>query len=117
MISKSFPMEEQMIDLLVFDEASQVSIAESISLILRAKQVVVFGDEYQYGAVGAVNVSKKYASGYFQEIINAYGEDFNKKITDSEKDKLLGEIITDVEEGNEVAEKIINPKDIPGSML
>ena len=58
-----FPMEEDLIDILIFDEASQVSIAHSISLILRAKQVVVFGDEYQYGAVGAVTVSRKYAQG------------------------------------------------------
>ncbi|MEA1935713.1 MAG: AAA family ATPase, partial [Thermodesulfobacteriota bacterium] len=42
MISKHFPMDEDLIDLLVIDEASQVSIAESISLVLRAKQVVVF---------------------------------------------------------------------------
>ena len=32
---------------LIIDEASQVSIADSISLILRAKQVVIFGDEYK----------------------------------------------------------------------
>jgi len=39
-ISKHFPMEEGLIDILIIDEASQVSIADSISLILRAKQVV-----------------------------------------------------------------------------
>jgi hypothetical protein len=33
MISRHFPMDENLIDLLVIDEASQVSIAESISLI------------------------------------------------------------------------------------
>ncbi len=69
MISRHFPMDEDLIDLLVIDEASQVSIAESISLILRAKQVVVFGDEYQYGAVGAINVNSKYSAAYFRDII------------------------------------------------
>lgn len=117
MISKHFPMEEQMIDLLVFDEASQVSIAESISLILRAKQIVVFGDEYQYGAVGAINVSKKYAGGYFQEIINAYGEDFNKSISEKERKELIGEVTKEVKEEDVISEKIINPKDIVGSIL
>ena len=60
-VFKFFPMEEGLIDTLNFDEASQVSIAHSLSLILRAKQVVVFGDKYQYGAVSAVNVSRRYA--------------------------------------------------------
>ena len=35
-----------------------------ISLILRARQVVVFGNEYQYGAVSAVHVSAKYSASF-----------------------------------------------------
>ena len=54
-------MQEDMIDWLIIDEASQVSIAESLSLMLRAKQTIVFGDELQYGAVGATNVSLEYS--------------------------------------------------------
>jgi hypothetical protein len=66
LIAQNFPMESDMIDILIIDEASQVSIAESISLMLRAKQTVVFGDELQYGAVGAVNVSLNYSAYYFK---------------------------------------------------
>jgi hypothetical protein len=51
MISRHLPMTEDLVDYLIIDEASQVSIADSISLMLRAKQVIVFGDELQYGAV------------------------------------------------------------------
>ena len=80
LISKYFPMEEDSIDLLVIDEASQVSIAESISLILRAKQIVVFGDEYQYGAVGAMNVNKKYSAQYSKEELKHFTQRFSAGI-------------------------------------
>lgn len=76
MISKYFIMSEELFDMLVVDESSQVSIADSISVMLRSKQVIVFGDEYQYGAVSAQNVSTKYSSSYFKEIINAYKDGY-----------------------------------------
>jgi hypothetical protein len=84
-----FPMEEDLIDILIFDEASQVSIAHSISLILRAKQVVVFGDEYQYGAVGAVTVSRKYAQGYFRKILDSYKTEFQSPTTPEQEEKII----------------------------
>jgi hypothetical protein len=84
-----FPMEEDLIDILIFDEASQVSIAHSISLILRAKQVVVFGDEYQYGAVGAVTVSRKYAQGYFRKILDSYKAEFHGQATPEQEEKII----------------------------
>jgi hypothetical protein len=84
-----FPMEEDLIDILIFDEASQVSIAHSISLILRAKQVVVFGDEYQYGAVGAVTVSRKYAQGYFRKILDSYKAEFHGQTTPEQEEKII----------------------------
>lgn len=88
-IFKYFPMEEGLIDILIFDEASQVSIAHSLSLILRAKQVLVFGDKYQYGAVGAVNVSRKYGGGYFKRIIDDYVREYNQTLSEEEKAKLV----------------------------
>lgn len=95
-IFKFFPMEEGLIDILVFDEASQVSIAHSLSLILRAKQVLVFGDKYQYGAVSAVNVSRKYGGGYFKKIIDEYTREYNKNISEEYRTKLIDEETKDV---------------------
>lgn len=92
LISQVFPMEEDIIDTLIIDEASQVSIADSISLILRAKQTVVFGDELQYGAVGAVNVSKEYSSQYFKDILDDYSKDKNDLIDEETKQKILDDI-------------------------
>jgi hypothetical protein len=88
LISQYFPMEEDIIDILVIDEASQVSIAESISLILRAKQVVIFGDELQYGAVSAVNVNAQYAGQYFKEILDSYQDDYRVTLSEKEKQEI-----------------------------
>ena len=118
MISKHFPMDEDLIDLLVIDEASQVSIAESISLVLRAKQVVVFGDEYQYGAIGAVNVNSKYSSGYFRDIINAYQDDYNISATAQEENELIQEISREIDEDEQEAESVLRPlQDNAGAIL
>ncbi len=92
LISETFPMEEGIFDTLIIDEASQVSIADSMSLILRAKQTIVFGDELQYGAVGAVNVSKEYSSEYFKDILDNYSRDKNDFISEDIKQKIIDDI-------------------------
>ncbi len=118
MISRYFPMDEDLIDILVIDEASQVSIAESISLILRAKQVVVFGDEYQYGAVGAINVNSKYSAGYFRDIVDAYQDDFNVSATDQQKDELIYEVSKEIKEDEQEVEQVLHPlQDNAGKIL
>lgn len=96
-ISRYFPMQEDVIDLLILDEASQVSIADSISLILRAKQVIIFGDELQYGAVSAVNVNSKYQESYFRNVIDSFSKDFNKNISNDEANKIILETNIDDE--------------------
>lgn len=117
-ISKYFPMEEEIIDVLIIDEASQVSIADSISLMLRAKQVVIFGDEYQYGAVSAVNVSAKYSASYFSEIINAYQDDFNTKISDEERNTFIADVSKEVSAEDQEIESTIKSNEIaPGTIL
>lgn len=117
MISKYFPMDENMIDLLIIDEASQVSIANSISLILRAKQVVIFGDEYQYGAVSAVNVSSKYSACYFREIINAYAKDYNVSATEQEASSLIDDVSREIDDENLEVEQVLRPQDNAGAIL
>jgi len=109
-IFRYFPMEEDLIDILIFDEASQVSIAHSISLILRAKQVVVFGDKYQYGAVGAVNVSKRYAGSYFNKVIKNYSKEYNKSVLEGTTNKIINEESAEIpEEDLMIPELKINP--------
>jgi len=110
-ISKHFPMEEGLIDVLIIDEASQVSIADSISLILRAKQVVIFGDEYQYGAVSATNVSSKYSASYFSEIIAAYADDYSIAVSEAAKKELVDEVSKDVPADEQESDILLKPQD------
>ncbi|KAF0159362.1 MAG: superfamily I DNA and RNA helicase and helicase subunit [Syntrophaceae bacterium] len=110
-ISRHFPMEEGLIDVLIIDEASQVSIADSISLILRAKQVVIFGDEYQYGAVSATNVNARYSASYFAKIINAFADDYNTTVTAAAEKELVDEVSKEISPDDQVSDTLLKPQD------
>lgn len=45
------PLKQCLFDLVVIDEASQVSVAQALPAILRAKKVVVFGDAKQFSNI------------------------------------------------------------------
>ena len=107
LIARYFPMEADLFDLLIIDEASQVSIAESISLLLRAGQTIVFGDELQYGAVGAVNVSQRYAGYYFKDILRDYALDHNQAISEEEKERISREVSETPAEEEEESSRFI----------
>jgi hypothetical protein len=47
MISKVLPNEKQSVDLILFDEASQIPFSHAIPTLYRAKQVAIFGDSNQ----------------------------------------------------------------------
>ena len=116
-LSRYFPMEEELIDVLIIDEASQVSIADSISLILRAKQVVIFGDEYQYGAVSAVNVSTKYSASYFSEIVNAYADDYRIAVSEQAREEVVREAAKEIKDEDILSDTLLRPQDNPGAVL
>jgi very-short-patch-repair endonuclease len=46
-VSQLLPADRQYFDVVVFDEASQVTPADAVPAIMRARQVVVAGDEHQ----------------------------------------------------------------------
>ncbi|MET7395248.1 AAA domain-containing protein [Dactylosporangium sp. NPDC005572] len=46
-VSQLLPAEANLFDVVVFDEASQVTPADAVPALLRARQVVVAGDEHQ----------------------------------------------------------------------
>jgi very-short-patch-repair endonuclease len=101
LISQYFPMEDDLIDIVVIDEASQVSIAESISVMLRAKQVVIFGDELQYGAVSAQNVNAQYAREYFKDILESYREEYHVTVSDEKLNKIADDVAHEPNEDEE----------------
>lgn len=58
------PLEPEIFDLVIIDEASQVSIAQAFPALLRAKKVVVFGDQRQFSNVKSAlargDINKQY---------------------------------------------------------
>jgi len=47
------PMHHQMFDLLIIDEASQVSLAQAFPALIRAKKVLILGDRKQFSNIKA----------------------------------------------------------------
>lgn len=52
------PLEKNLFDLIIIDEASQVSIAQALPALVRGKQIIVLGDDKQFSNVKANNASK-----------------------------------------------------------
>lgn len=51
------PLKKDLLDVLVIDEASQVSVAQAFPALLRAKKIVVMGDSNQFANTKASNAS------------------------------------------------------------
>lgn len=76
------PMEPELFDLVIIDEASQVSIAQAFPALLRAKKVIIFGDRKQFSNVKAAHAGLDVNRGY----INKLKKTFQKHIsTDANK--------------------------------
>lgn len=73
------PLKHQSFDVVVIDEASQVSIAQAFPALIRAKRVVVFGDEKQFSNVKSQQASKERNATYTTSL-EAH---FRKKVSDS----------------------------------
>jgi AAA domain len=70
------PLEHGLFDLVIIDEASQVSIAQALPAIVRAKKVLVLGDRSQFGNVKTSNASKEVNTAYMQDLLKAFTDDF-----------------------------------------
>jgi hypothetical protein len=73
------PLREHLFDVVVIDEASQVSVAQALPALLRAKKVVVFGDAKQFSNVKSAHASNAINSGYLHDL-EAY---FRDKVSDA----------------------------------
>lgn len=62
------PLQEQLFDVVIIDEASQVSVAQAFPALLRAKQVVVFGDKKQFSNVKSATASIAQNQTYLNDI-------------------------------------------------
>ena len=62
------PLRQEIFDVVVIDEASQVSVAQAFPALLRAKKVVVLGDQMQFSNVKSVNASIALNQGYITDL-------------------------------------------------
>ena len=70
------PLEADLFDLVIIDEASQVSIAQALPAILRAKKMIVMGDKKQYSNVKTTNASKQLNRAYFENVRKEFEQGF-----------------------------------------
>ena len=62
-------LKPRLFDLIIIDEASQVSIAQALPAIIRAKKVLVLGDKKQFSNVKSIQ-AKNNENSYYLEKIN-----------------------------------------------
>lgn len=62
------PLRQQIFDVVVIDEASQVSVAQAFPALLRARKVVVLGDQKQFSNVKSANASIALNQGYLTDL-------------------------------------------------
>lgn len=76
------PIEPELFDLVVIDEASQVSIAQAFPALLRAKKVVVLGDQRQFSNVKSSlargDINKQHLGNLKEVFLNTVSSDTDK---------------------------------------
>lgn len=77
------PLKEALFDVVVIDEASQVSVAQAFPALLRAKKAVVLGDRHQFSNVKSATASKELNRGWLNEL-----EGFFRERISAQSDKI-----------------------------
>lgn len=62
------PMESELFNLVIIDEASQVSVAQAFPALLRAKKVLILGDKLQFGNVKASQARSTVNTNYVNDL-------------------------------------------------
>ncbi|MCG2693232.1 AAA domain-containing protein [Candidatus Parcubacteria bacterium] len=70
------PLEKDLFDLIIIDEASQVSIAQALPALIRGKQIIVLGDDKQFSNVKAGNASKVTNQQYKSKVHAIFSEEW-----------------------------------------
>ena len=76
------PLEPEMFDLVIIDEASQVSIAQAFPALLRAKKVVVLGDKKQFSNVKAAHARSDTNKEYLSNLEATFKKHITNEVSD-----------------------------------
>lgn len=71
------PLEAGIFDLVIIDEASQVSIAQAFPALIRAKKVLILGDKRQFSNIKAAQARSETN----REYLNALAEVFRREVS------------------------------------
>jgi len=81
------PLEPQAFDIVIIDEASQVSIAQAFPALLRAKTTIVLGDPLQFGNVKATNAGSDTNREYMNILERTFRQEISEHVSKMEKIK------------------------------
>ena len=81
------PLEPEIFDLVIIDEASQVSIAQSFPALFRAKKVVVLGDKKQFSNVKSTHARSDINREYINRLEEVFRANVSQSLTELEKVK------------------------------
>ena len=77
-------LEKGLFDLIIIDEASQVSIAQAFPALIRAKKILVLGDKKQFSNLQSYQATSEVNTSYVNEIRKVF-----KKNISAESDTLV----------------------------
>lgn len=75
------PLEQNMFDLVIIDEASQVSIAQAFPALLRAKKVLILGDKKQFSNIKAAQARGETNREYLSNLENSFRKNVSTEAT------------------------------------
>ena len=96
------PLEKGLFDLVIIDEASQVSIAQALPALIRGRKILVLGDEKQFSNVKAGNASVLTNTQYKSNILKSL-----KASIDAERKGSSSVYITRVEDNFNIKRSIL----------
>lgn len=70
------PLEKDLFDLIIIDEASQVSISQALPAFIRWKQIIILWDDKQFSNVKSNNAKKEINLEYKSRIRNVFSNDY-----------------------------------------
>ncbi len=66
------PLEPELFDLVIIDEASQVSVAQAFPALMRAKKVLIFGDRKQFSNIKATQARSETNKEYLVRLRDSF---------------------------------------------
>lgn len=75
------PLEQNMFDLVIIDEASQVSVAQAFPALLRAKKVLILGDKKQFSNIKAAQARSDTNREYLSGLETSFKRNVSKEAT------------------------------------